>query len=231
MAIKSSWSPLLVGLMEFFTGPMRRRWMPRLCVRLSASEEELGAAERVLMVSNHVGWWDGFVLRAVQRRLWPSRPHFYFMSQAGMARRPLFRRMGAIAVDPANGALNMAAFREMQHHAAAQPQAVFTIFAQGSIWPNHRRPLGFLRGLNLAVRLLKPLTLLPVMIHYEPLDLRQGYAFVDLLTPQQLGPEDRTPDWHVAMEAQITASHDALASQLASTGEATPKTWGHRWQG
>jgi 1-acyl-sn-glycerol-3-phosphate acyltransferase len=42
--------------------------------RIAGIPEELPADRPILLVSNHVSWWDGFILRGVQQVIRPGTP-------------------------------------------------------------------------------------------------------------------------------------------------------------
>src|SRR5690606_15052336 len=97
----------------------------------------------LLLVCNHVSWWDGFIIRAVQQRLRPAAPVFTLMSRSELDRHPYFRLMGAVGIGNTSAAAVRAGLREFEARLFDAPGSVGVVFPQGAIWPASRRPLGF----------------------------------------------------------------------------------------
>src|SRR5947208_2199405 len=84
------WTPLFVRAFELAWRPWMRS---RLHVRIGQMPATLSADVPLLLVANHTSWWDGFVLRELQRRLRPDAPLYTLMSSAELARFPALRLM------------------------------------------------------------------------------------------------------------------------------------------
>ncbi|MEO9225890.1 MAG: 1-acyl-sn-glycerol-3-phosphate acyltransferase, partial [Gemmatimonadaceae bacterium] len=116
----------------------------------------------LLLVANHVSWWDGFLLREVQRELRPQSVLYTLALERELREHPVLRLTGGIGVDPASPASILGAVRRFEHKRQEFPHAVFAYFPQGSIAPSYKRPLAFRRGVELFARAIAPLTVLPV---------------------------------------------------------------------
>src|SRR5690606_32894375 len=53
----------------------------------------------VILAANHVSWFDGFLLREVQRMLRPRAPFHAVMSATELERFPFFRWLGVVGID------------------------------------------------------------------------------------------------------------------------------------
>ena len=172
--------------------------------------------EPVLLVANHVSWWDGFLLRDVGRLIRRKPVHLSVMSARELAARPFLRHVGAIGVDE-----TVAGIRGMYRALArardtTQGNLIVSYFPQGRIWPTTRRPLGFRRGVERVARMLAPLTVVPVAIHIEPLATLRPHAFVLLGNPiRAVRGELGAPELECAVERIL----DRLLRHLAVTGE------------
>jgi 1-acyl-sn-glycerol-3-phosphate acyltransferase len=173
----------------------------------------------LLVVANHVSWWDGFLLREVHRRVRPDAPFHVVMAEAELRRRPLFRWMGAIALP--DGPLGPRAMLRDMEAICARGSPVIGYFPQGRIWPSHRRPLGFRRGGEWLARSLAPVMVLPVGLHLEPLNRSAPAAFVAVDRP--------FPVWQTIqpgmLEARVEAALGRIHSALDVHGEAAPSHW------
>src|SRR5690242_20891118 len=82
----------------------------------------------LLIVANHVSWWDGFFLRAVQRRVRPTASLVTVMSERQLERFRFFRWMGAIGVDPKSVSSVRALLATLKHARAEQGAATTVAF-------------------------------------------------------------------------------------------------------
>lgn len=176
----------------------------------------------LLLAANHVSWWDGFLLRELHRRLRPRAPLFTVMLQRELRRRPLFRALGCVGMDPDSPTSVAATVRELRRRRQHEPDMVLALFPQGSIWPSHRRPLGFRRGVELFARHLAPATVLPVALHLEPLTAAAPTAFVVAGEPRPAGQPESSA---VAVEAAVHQRLDLVLRFLARHGEGAAAAW------
>lgn len=211
-------SPAALGAFELFFRPWMRR---RLRVRMRGLPAALPAGRPVILVANHVGWWDGFLLRELHRQLRPDAPLYTVMLERELAQRPFFRRIGCVGIDPLRPASVARTLRALQARTRERPEALISFFPQGRIWPSHRRPLGFRRGVELLIRRLPQPVVLPVALHQEPLDAPAPTAFVSVGRPLS-APDEMSLE---RLEAAVTALLDAALADLARWGEAAGRRW------
>ena len=205
---------------ELFFRPWMRRRLDGVHIRGIESATWVPAGIPLLLVANHVSWWDGFLLREVHRRLRPDAPLHVVMSEAELRRHPIFRWMGAIPLgdSPLAGRRLLAALRA---RTAAHPDAVIGYFPQGRIWPSHRRPLGFRRGGAWLAGHLSPVAVAPVGLHLEPLTRPGPAAFVSVGRPRVVG--SAVNPHH--LETAVTGEVDAILQVVRDHGEAAPRVW------
>lgn len=211
----SRFSRPAVAAFELFFRPWMRRRVH--AVRIAFAQPSLPPDRPLLLAANHVSWWDGFVLREVQRALRPGAPMYTVMSAAELARFPCFRRMGVVPVDASSAASVAGALRWLAERIRERPDAVIVFFPQGRIWPSHRRPLGFQRGVEVFARRLSPLVL-PVGIHAEPLNTVSPTFFVSVGEGVEAPQAD-------GLERRVEAELDAVLAFLAKHGEDAPRAW------
>jgi len=214
--MSSRFSRAAVGAFELFFRPWMRRRVH--AVRVAGLPARLPADRPLLLAANHVSWWDGFVLREVQRALRPGAPMYTLMSRAELARFPFFRQLGVVGVEGSSPGSVSGALRFLRARLEERPDAVVVYFPQGQIWPSHRRPLGFRRGVELFARHLSPLVL-PVGLHAEPLNTVAPTFFVSVGEPLERAWEVET------LERRVEAELDALLAFLSAHGEEAPSAW------
>lgn len=197
-----------------------RRWMrARLAgVHLAATGEDLSAGGPLLLVANHGSWWDPFLVRELQRRLRPGAPMYTLMLRSELERRPPLRWLGVVPIDGRDRGSVLAAVRFLRDRVAAEPRASVLIFPQGRIWPSHRRPLGFRRGVETFARRLDA-RIVPLGIHLEPLNRVAPTAF--LCAGDPLAPLTAVERVEEAVEMEL----DRIHSFLAAHGEDAPARW------
>lgn len=214
----TSWHPLAVRLLYLFLRPFMQRRLAGIYVQ--GLPTALPAGHTVLLVANHVSWWDGFLLREVHQHCVGDHPLYTVMLEAQLRRFPFFRWMGALGITPSEPASLRRALRflQAQRQEADNPWVAF--FPQGRIWPSWRRPLAFQPGLRLFAEALKPAVLLPVGLHIEPLNEARPAAFVSVGPPRLCGE-------NVVQMAEegVTEALNQIHDLLRTYGEDTPKHW------
>jgi len=125
-------------------------------VRISGLENagEAPSDRPLLICPNHVSWWDGFLIRAVHRRLRPTAPLYSIMLEHELKGRPFLRWLGGLGITPGSVGSLRDLLRTVKRLSANRPDAVFVLFPQGRIYPSHRRPLGFLPGVTAVAEAL-----------------------------------------------------------------------------
>jgi 1-acyl-sn-glycerol-3-phosphate acyltransferase len=170
----------------------------------------------LVLVANHTSWWDGFLLRDLQRALRPDAPFYAVMTEHELRRRRWFRFLGGLPLEPGSSASLLRLVRTIRRLASQPSDVVLAYFPQGAIWPSDRRPLGFRRGIELIVRAASPCVVLPVALHVEALNHASPTAFI---APGSIicHPEERVTAGR--LEAAVQERLDALRSVLHQHGE------------
>jgi 1-acyl-sn-glycerol-3-phosphate acyltransferase len=174
----------------------------------------------VLLMANHVSWWDGFLLREVHRRARPDAPLHVVMLEEELRRVPIFRWMGAVPLG-ASRLAPRALLRDLRARLEHRPDAMIGYFPQGRIWPSHRPELGFRRGAAWLVARLAPVIVLPVGLHLEHLNRPGPAAFVSVGPPQVA----RHPLGTAELEAAVGTEVSAILACTRQHGEDAARHW------
>ncbi len=178
--------PVLTGLISSYVKWKLRRSFRGLWLRGALPEDE-----PVVLYSNHLNFWDGFVAHAVISEA--GRAGFAMMEERNLARFPFLRYLGAFSVR--RGSSSSA--RESLRHAQAllePPRSTVVVFPQGRIAP-FEAPLALERGAELLARWAK--------VRCVPMAIR--YAMF----------EHEFPDVLIALgEAHEASSTEAMAARL-----------------
>lgn len=214
--MNSRYSPGALRIFELFFHPWMRRRIQGVHI---AGLPVYGVEGRaLLLVANHVSWWDGFVLRELHRVLRPRSPLYTIMAEEQLRRVPFFRLLGVMGIDRNQPSSILCALRTLQGSLARHPNTLTAFFPQGRIWPSHRRPLGFERGVEVLLRRL-PLLPVPIGIHAEPLSRVSPTYFVSVGKP--LAGQPSVCELERAVEAEV----DRIHTFLAVHGEEAPGRW------
>lgn len=204
----------VASVFEALFGPVLRA---RLRARIFVPERQPVADVPVLFVSNHVSWWDGFLLRALQRRIRPDAPLFTVMLERELRPRPWFRLLGCVGLDPSNRDSWKRAREAITAAASRDPTACIAFFPQGRIRTAQARPLGFRPGVAKLAAALAPVQVVPVALRIEPLNTFRPNAFVVAGEPLHFAPS--APVDPAALEARAGILLDRLAARLDELGE------------
>lgn len=176
----------------------------------------------LLLVANHCSWWDGFLLRELQRRVRPGARLYTVMLESELRGRPFFRWMGVIGLEPKSRASLRTLLRFAHTHRTAPEGVVLSFFPQGRIQASTARPLEFQTGVRAVARRLAPVAILPVAIHFEMLNRPAPSAFLSCATMR------RSEDGFLDVErlADVVARElDAIRQFVALHGEDVFRAW------
>ena len=219
--LQPQYSDWTMRAFEMFFLPWRSR---RLITRFIGEPPHVPDDAPVLFVANHTSWWDGFLLRDVQRTLRPGASLYSVMTARELDRNPFLRRIGAVPLEPSSSASVLALLRILRDIARTQRAVSISYFPQGRIAPAWQRPLGFRRGVELLVRAIQPCWIIPVGLHIEPLNATRPTAFVAAGTPLRVTDEGVAVE---GLEQLVTDRLDEIAARLRTGLELQPPAGRH----
>jgi len=172
----------------------------------------------IVFVSNHVSWWDGFLLREVHRRVRPHAPFHTVMLERELSKHPCFRLLGCHGLVPGRAPSWKAILADLSAIRSSHPELCIAFYPQGRIWPAQRRPLGFQPGIRQLLRRLAPVQVVPVGLRFEPLNTQSPHAFASVGPPSRV-EAGTIPDLGT-LERLVEERLDALETHLLELGEA-----------
>jgi len=114
----------------------------------------------LLILPNHISWWDGFFIDFVCRQFITRKP-FLMMLEEQLRRYWFFQKVGAYSINPHLPRGIMEAARYTQD-VLKDPNHFVIIYPQGEIEPFEKRPLTLKRGLQLFIKETPAAQVLPV---------------------------------------------------------------------
>ncbi|TVP77587.1 MAG: 1-acyl-sn-glycerol-3-phosphate acyltransferase [Gemmatimonadales bacterium] len=181
----------------------------------------------LLLVANHTSWFDGFLLRRVQRALAPGATLRTLMLSRELkgwrGGRPVLRQLGGTGFDPRRPMTLRAALRSLEPARRTTAGLAVAFFPQGKIYPSYRKPPGFQPGLRLVMSHLAPATVLPVGIHLETGRHVRPSAWI--LSGPALAVEPGQIPSVVRVESAVEDLCQRIRSHLASWGEEAEAHW------
>jgi 1-acyl-sn-glycerol-3-phosphate acyltransferase len=218
--MRSRFSPAALRAFDLFFEPWRRRRIA--ATHLAGLPRSLPPDVPLVFAAQHVSWWDPFTLREAHRLLRPAAPVWSLMTEAELRRFPYLGLIGAFGMDPGRPASVLHAVRWLAERLRERPDSSVIFFPQGRIWPSHRRPLGFRRGIEVFARRIGRCAVLPVAIHHEPLAAPAPTVFVSAGEVVMVDGGDVD---HRALESAVEAESDRILDFLARHGEDAPRRW------
>ena len=217
MSDRSQWAAW--GIFDLFFRPWMRHRIH--AIRIAGAGELLAAEGPILICPNHSSWWDGFLVRELQRKVWPKASFHTVMLDEELGLRPFLRFMGAIGLRRGSIGSLRASLRHLNALRERDSAIVVVFFPQGKIWPSFRRPLGFQPGVRLFLEALAPLRVLPLGIHLETGPFPAPVAY---LSAGELLELDEIDGIEV-LERRVEEEVDAIQHFLALHGEHEEKAW------
>lgn len=110
---------------------------------------KLDPNQSVLLLSNHIGWWDGIVIRHICRKVWKKQFHV-MMLEENLAKLSFFTKIGAFSIRKESRSQ-----LQSLHYAnelLKDSNNLVLIFPQGKIWSQQARSIDFGNG---VLRILK----------------------------------------------------------------------------
>lgn len=200
-----------------------RKSFGAVLIRGHVEARALSKQAPIVIVSNHVSWWDALVALVIANQVLGA-DGFALMDQANLERLPFFGLAGAVGVDRSS-ALDGA--RVVRHAASLldRPTRLVWVFAQGMERASTVVPLGFERGAAAIAKLSPAARVVPVALRYEPGPMASPMLLVDIGAPLD---GDASAELAAATRAQESAVEALLARSGASlaAGDLSPyETW------
>lgn len=219
--METRWSPMALRFFEAFFRPYRKRRLAG--VYLQGGLPDFPSDACVVMVANHVSWWDAFLLREVHRLCADRKPIYTLMLEEQLRKYWFFRLLGVLGLEPQNKASLLKVTRWLMNRRRTDGAFWLMLFPQGRIWPSSVRPLNFKEGVRLFAKVLRPAFILPVGLHVEMLNQPTPSAFVSVGDPIEV-VEEALPACE-EIEARVVEALERTQKLLRVHGEDITRHW------
>lgn len=141
MIIKAKHNPLAVNFFNTYSKKKIRHNFQQVVIKGDIDVSN----HAVLLVSNHLGWWDGFWALYLNIKLFKKKFHF-MMDEKELAKRWLFSYAGGFSVAPHNKSI-----LESLRYASELLQDtnnLVLIYPQGKLYSSCCNDIRFMKGIN-----------------------------------------------------------------------------------
>lgn len=99
----------------------------------------------ILLLSNHISWWDGFCALYLSMYIFNKKFHF-MMDEEELSKRWLFSLSGGYSIRPTSRSL----FESLQYteELLSNPDNIVVIYPQGKLYSSHTAEIKFKRGIE-----------------------------------------------------------------------------------
>lgn len=169
-------------------------------------------ALHVLMIQ-HVGRWDGFVVRRLHRRDAPGSRLVTIMLDRQLKRYPVFRKAGAIGITPGSLESGRQLMRTVRER--FEPGDCVALFPQGRIETVDADPERIATGYRRFEHPHFPTRFTPVALSIEPLTHSRPTCFVEIGAPTDVD----------GAGAAFASTVHSLREWLKRHGESADRDW------
>jgi 1-acyl-sn-glycerol-3-phosphate acyltransferase len=174
------------------------------------------------VVLNHPSWWDPLTCLALSE-LFVGRTHYVPIDAAALARYRFFAKLGFFGVEPGT-VKGAAAFLRTGLAILARPRTMLWITGQGRFADPRERPVRLRPGIGHLARHLGRGTILPLALEYPFWDERLPEALAQFGKPIAIVPGLSPAQYLSAVEVELQAAQDALASHARQRDPAAFET-------
>ncbi|MEM6631601.1 MAG: lysophospholipid acyltransferase family protein [Bacteroidota bacterium] len=131
---------------RFFWNSFVRISMSRSFQEIRIEREPMGGQEgSVLLIGNHISWWDGFFALWLNQQVF--RKHYYVMMlEEELSKRRFMRQGGAFSINPGNRSI----VESLSYTSSLlkNPKNLVVIFPQGKIHSQYETEIDFQPGIG-----------------------------------------------------------------------------------
>lgn len=123
----------------------------------------------LILTPNHTTWYDGFIPYFLNLQYW-KRTYHILMLEDQLRRYPFFRKLGAVGMQPGNGADVRQTLRYLSQQ--VRPDSLLVYFPEGRLLPDTGQPYHLNEGLKF-LQVPAETLILPMRMRMESLNERK----------------------------------------------------------
>lgn len=162
--IRAKHHPLIYGFFRKYASCMIKRKFHDVIITGKTDATQ----NPVLLISNHISWWDGFWALYLNMKVFDKKFHF-MMDEAGLSERWLFNYSGGFSVN--NNNRSMLTTLQYCNELLQDSNNLVLIYPQGKIHSAHDDNFSFKKGINRIqtdqIRNLKIIMLIQLTDYFE----------------------------------------------------------------
>lgn len=139
--IEAKHNPLVYGFFKNYSRIRIRKTFQEVVIRGDVSS----VGKPVLLLSNHISWWDGFWGLYLNEKVFGRKFHF-MMNEEQLRQRWLFSYSGGFSIRP-----NSRSLFESLHYTEqllSKPENLVVIYPQGKLFSSHTYEVQFKKGIE-----------------------------------------------------------------------------------
>lgn len=173
------------------------------------------AGAPLIIYGNHPSWWDPALYILLATTVFPGRPGFGPMDAEALGRYGVLERMGifGITLDTPRGA---ARFLDISLRVLSSPASMLWVTAEGHFTDHRARPVRLRPGIAHLARRVPGAALLPLAVEYTFWNESKPEVLIRFGDPIPTGRDRTVPEWTAHLEAELTRTMDALATESAA---------------
>jgi len=224
--LPKSW---FVFVFRFFLYLFFRRHLGRVLYKTQSLEGLNDPNLPVILLANHLSWWDGFLIIFLAEKLMPKRELNIAMLQSEWAKRKWMSYIGAVPIDPSSPAQLLSFFKKLTKRKSDLPPICLAYFFEGRMASPAENAPPPKRGAELIIQKLSPVIVLPVSIVMDYRFNSKTSAFVNVASPKVIENPEQLPEVYF----KIKSLHQMTVQDTTETQEyserLSQKGWSILW--
>lgn len=206
---------LFVFAFRFFFYILYRRHLGRILFRAEPLEKLSNTSLPVLLLANHLSWWDGILMIILCERLMPYRDIKIAMLKKEWQKRKWMSHFGALPIDPESPGQLLDFFKGLKVQRTQSSHFCLIYFFEGKMAGPGESLTSPQRGTDLLIEQIAPVIALPLSLVFDIRYRSKPTAFLNLGAPSIIS----APQELRLIYAKIESLIQATVSETTKTQE------------
>lgn len=220
---------LFVLFFRFFLYLFFRKHLAHILYKIENKPLKVNSNLPVLLLANHVSWWDGFLIIFLCEKIIPQRQLLIAMLKSEWSKRKWMSSIGAVPIDPSSPSQLLSFFKMLKKKKEITSSFCLAYFYEGSMANPGEQPSTPKRGTEVVVDQLAPMTVLPVSITMDFRYRSKTSAFVKVGTPREVNNSTELSQSFTEINRLLKSTHLETTSVQEHMGELLKSDWRPLW--